>query len=694
MYSYELYHPTFKRAVVLKSDPMGWDAERKTIERDPSLFGIFVKYNPELKFVKDGRSLIAELYNAYGIEADIAITIKKKNISTRAWDVEFEGKLEMLTLKIDKNFCTVKVTDIGFYQKFKNRQDVKVNLQSTTDQDGNSMGAISDLTLPLHSKVIRYESLLKTDGTVTSINAISSGTYYLINGYEIEELDELQDRFPYPTQVSTLLPEAVSKYMYQIKEGGSYQFDIKVGLFWIDAGASITTYTFQIDWKLVTGKPGNYTTTTVGSSYSVTVTPSGPINAEQDFTDSVTKTLVAGDEVYFYGEITLTNGGPGDYNYTPVKGATVSEFKVIADTITPSSEALATGLFETWQRVVRSCTGKSNSFKSNWYGRTENGYASDGSGSLRAITNGDQIRGFSTATNPIYASAKELFETCAAIDGVGMGLEKLNTTYQIVVEPLSYFFRNSKAMRLSFVQDIERSVAADLIYNEIEAGYTTWNNRGQQTNNLDEFCTKRVYSLPITQVKKKLSLIAPYLASGYCIEFARRSASKKTTDTERDKDNFIVQLRRSPALVPEKNEIANTVGVIDSNSIYNARLSPTQNLIRNGARIRSGLYKQDGKQITMSFGDGNNNVITTIGGNAINEKFVNIDSLDAPLWIPEYYEFMAAPSRADWEQLASNPYGYVEFSVSNKDYVKGWLISAKPDAESNKVQFKLLASAL
>ena len=55
---------------------------------------------------------------------------------------------------------------------------------------------------------------------------------------------------------------------------------------------------------------------------------------------------------------------------------------------------------------------------------------------------------------------------------------------------------------------------------------------------------------------------------------------------------------------------------------------------------------------------------------------------------------MAAPGSVEWAAFEAQPYGFVEFSANNRDYVKGWLISAKPDAESNRVQFKLLAAAL
>lgn len=683
MFRFKLYHPSFNKPVTLQNDPMGWDAERKSIERDPVLHGVFVKYNPELKFVKDGRALINELFNSYGIEAEITLTVERKNVATRAWELQYEGILEMITFKTDRNFTTVKTMDTGFYQKFKNRQDVKVNLQAVTDQDGNAMPSFADISLPLHSKTIRKDSVNRTIEATNVYTGIATGTtYYLLYSFDNEITDELGERFTYQPQLSTLDPVANLKHYFVVKDNGSYEFNIRIDQYMSCAVA----INWEVKWYLATGRVGNYTITQIGTTQSVF-----NIAADQQFTATITRTLAANDEVYLYATVVINASGPAtithNYNLNTLR---YSEFSVRGSTVSDSSNATATLIHDVWKRVVRSCTGRENSFKSDYYGRTEDGYAADGAGSLRAITSGEQLRGFSISTYPIYASAKNLFDSCSAIDGVGMGLEKVNGFNRIAVEPLSYFYRNVKAMRLSFVNDIQRSVAQEYLFNEVEAGYNIWNNRGLQINNLDEVNAKRTYSLPIARVKKKLTLISPYIASGYCIEFARRLASKKTTDAEKDKENFIIQLRRSPALVPEKNEAASQSNVIDTASSYNARLSPMQNLVRNGARIRGGLPNQD--IIQMSFGEGNNEATTIVGANTFNEKSIDVASLPKPFWKAEYYEFMAAPSSQDWAAFELQPYGFIEFSANNRDYVKGWLISAKPDADSNRVHFKLLAA--
>ncbi len=689
MYRFKLYHPTFKAALVLNNDPMGWDAERKTIERDPTLHGVFVKYTPDLKFVKDGRALIADLYNSFGIEAEITLTIEAKNLKTREWELQYTGRLDLTTLVIDKDFAQCRVDEIGFYQKIKNRQDIKVSLQAATDQDGNNLAVFPDLNLPMHSKSIRRTFRMVGSETCPIAYNLSPGNYYYVPSFESQNLiiDELKERFTYEAALSSTLPTNAQRFHFLTDEDGILSTNISITFQAFASG--LFPVNINVSWFLVYGKPGNYTTVGIGG----TVSGVNTVIAEFGVTLQLSNiALPKNSEVYIYCRVN-TVGGVADVGLSFAANAIeLNNLTSIA-----SSTAKAVAIFETWQRAIRNISGKENSFKSTYYGRTENGYAADGGGSLRAITNGDQIRGLDIAKNPIYVSVKELLATCQAIDGVGMGLEKNGGTNQVVVEPLAYFYRNIKALRLSNVLDIKRSVASAYYYNEVEVGYNSWNNRGQQANNLDEVNSKRSYTLPISQVKKKLLLMSPYIAAGYSIEFVRRSASQKTTDTERDKDNYIIQLRRNASVLePEKNQGITIANVIDAGTVYNARLSPMQNLLRNGRMIASGLYKADTSAlVNISVGEGNNEATTQIGaGDVVNENSIAIAKLGEPLWKPEFYEFVAAPSKEDWANFEKEPYGFVEFSASNKDYVKGWLISAKPDAESNRVQFKLLASAL
>jgi len=548
MYRFLLYHPDLKRATQI-ADPMGWDAERKSYERDPQLHGVFIKYNPELKFVNNGRAVIMQLYKTYGIEADITLTIERKDLKSRAWKKEYEGRLNLTTLQKSKLFATCQVDDRSFYQKIKNRQDVKVNLLNTADLDGGDIGAVTPLSITLHSKTIRRK--------FTATTATDSTTYALPTGNNFHDLvfdniisDEVEERFTYGRGFSQLNPSTIDKYLFLAAEGGTYKLNVTLTHLIIQAGALTAT----MEWFLVTGSPAGYTTLQIGPTHTETSGSGIDMNSVADLGASAisltnhTVTLTPSDEIYIYARL----------NVSVTTTATVFDFTIDfdleADTKIADSTANTLPVFETWQRLIRAVSGKASTFKSDYYARTENGAATDGAGSLRTFLSGEQIRGL--ATPSLNVSVKELFDSCRAIDGVGMGLEK-NTdgSDRIAVEPLLYFYRNSKALRLNFVEDIGEGVAAGYYYNEIEIGYTSWSNRGQQLNNLDEVNTKRNYVLPISQLKKKLSLLSPYIASGYSIEFVRRAAAKKTTDTERDKDIFIVQLRRNASvLVTEKNE--------------------------------------------------------------------------------------------------------------------------------------------
>lgn len=692
-----LYHSDLKRPVKI-SDPSGWDAERKTIEREPELHGVFVRYNPELRFVRDGRALIALLYNQYGIEADITIIIERKNMTTRVWEVQYSGRLDLTSLVIEKVTATCKIDDIGFYQKLKNRNTILVNLQSLIDQDGNAMPQLgSDLSLSLHSKALSktFKGFMAQSPTLQLTFASGKFIQY---GYDPNNVDEITNRLWYQFQAADIVYE-----WFQIEEGGSYTFNLNILMMHVKTGASAASAPFYL--QINGNSPVNFTLVN-------TYVASPALNIHAHWRLTYTVTLGAGDKVYLYGQNNYGSSAVFDIEnnfwansiltsfgqpLAPADADTVCE--VTALTTFPSTEAITVPIHEAWQRVVQSATGKSNSFKSDYYGRVENGYASDGPGSLRVITNGNQVRQLPIIDKPIFTSPKELVDACRAIDGVGLGLEKnTNGSDRLRVEPLSFFYQNVKALRLDYVQDISREVAEPFYYNEMDLGYANWNARGKQLNNLDEFNTKRNYALPISQVKRKLALLCPWIASGYVIEFVRREgATSQTTDTEQDNLNFIICLRRSgPSLVTEKNEAVTVANVIDASSVYNARITPMNNLLRNGQMIRSGLYKRDTLTIKMTLGEGNNEIttITSPSPDVVNEKEIAITKLGKPLWLPEFYNFSAAPSTADWAAFEQNPYGYIEFSANNKNHVKGYLTLATPDSDDRRVKFKLLAAAL
>ncbi|MFN7336455.1 MAG: hypothetical protein ACK5SS_11100, partial [Cyclobacteriaceae bacterium] len=397
----------------------------------------------------------------------------------------------------------------------------------------------------------------------------------------------------------------------------------------------------------------------------------------------------------------MSGFGPGRALYLDFDDTIDQRLFMQADTSFPATEATGTLIFETWQRVLRSIADKPNDaiFFSSYYGRTENGYAADGAGSLRLMLTGNKIRGLDS--KGVTLSLKQLMDFAMAVDGAGIGLERVGTTERVRVEPLTHWYRAQKMMRLTFVKDLQKEVIPELIYSQVKIGYDN-KALNEQTNNLDEFNVFREYTTPISVVKNPLSLMTDIVTSGYTIEYLRRTREAQTRDTERDDDVICVQLRRDGLnLVTDKNEDFTVLTLIlDAPTVYNAKLSPARCLKRNGRLIGAGLQKNRTESLRFNFAPANSEMQSRLTGESVNtieNASPVISTLDKPLFVAEKYTFKAVLTREQWKYLnttdpdaPNNVWQYIEFSDTDQNFTKGYLMKATPRPDSLEGEFELI----
>lgn len=668
--------------------------------------GIFFDYAPKLRFVKDGRSFVQFYYEKYGIETEIILRIEKLDSLTGQFLIDYVGKLNLTTYKVTTTTCDVNVENTGFLQKLKNRQDIKVDINNLVSQGG---GAIPSFTnenrnITLHSRAIqnqfiRLSQLDLVSGVYPSLTipAGQTGNQYILLDLDNCTKDEIKDRQPYAQQISNIDPLPALKYVFKVTLAGDYTFVFNINNGYYSLGTLATGST--LSWYLKHGKPGNYTTHQIGTTFTILGDSIIPIN----FAGTFTASLVPDDEVYIYGLFNITPGvlGWAGFSwYQDFSNASPTQISITALTKTPTSVCKTQLIHECWARLLQSITDTKDPLRSSYYGRVDSepyAYGSDGSGSLRAITNGNQAR---LIDKPIYVSFKDLFESCRAIDGIGVGIEKSNNIERLRVEPLTYFYQAKRLMQLSFVKDIEKSVATDMYFNQLDGGLDKWTN-DKQTNQ-DEFTGVRSWGLPITQIMSKLEMKSPYIYSGSSLEVTRRKAGDVTKDTETDNENFIIQLRRNSGnFDPDRNQdFTSVLGIIDPSSAYNLKLSPLRNIKRNGRLLRSFLDKFQTAVLKLNYKEGNAGMVSqlTTESSALTEGAdISVSSLDKPLFLAEYYEFKADLTRQQLLDLQvtdpsadKNVWQYIEFSYNDRDWLRGYLVEAKPNPVNNECQFKLV----
>lgn len=713
MYKFYINHIDLDRPQLLKYDPIGWDSLGKTIKRDLALHGVFWEYAPKLQWIKDGKELIHRIIEQHGPEAEVTVTIYRKNRSTRRFDLYYTGRLNLMTARITKTYVECNIEQTGFQQKLKNRTDIKVDLSKSTSQEGRPLSVITSFTADLPQKVIRKrftrdKEYLNDDDSKQTVSFIvnDSQTWYILLSFDSTTLsfDEIDERFNYGLQASQIEPVEALKYSFKVKEEGAcaLAFDMHHLMNIFDLGLSGEGTAFEM--LLTYGKPGNYTTEVIGAASSI-----GAGENLYEFNNDYAINLKKEDEVYIYYRLTVIEAvsGPTQIIFKedcvtedpPIN--LISNVTIEFDTVFTPSQATFHLMHEGFTRVVESITDRKDSFRSTLYGRTNSSpvtYPADGPGSLKGFANGKRIRGFPSNQNPNYASLKDLLAVARAIDSAGLGVEYQDGKERCVIEHISYFYSNTRSAQIPFVSKLEKVVLEEFYYNEMESGYDKWGD--EAIGGLDEPNGRREYTLPISQTKKKLNLKCPYPASSYLMEQVRREhyTVSQTKDNKFDGDNFLLQFRRDAGslVVEYGSDFASLSGVISEETISNVRLSPMRNVIRNGAMIRGGLYHQDDRKVTLSFGEGNTALVSRLAEESavVLETSREIATLDAPLWLPEAYEFEAKADHETMAAIEADKYGYIEFAEDGKNWMRGYILEVKPKPDSELTEFRLLKANL
>lgn len=395
--------------------------------------------------------------------------------------------------------------------------------------------------------------------------------------------------------------------------------------------------------------------------------------------------------------------------------ASIKSFiKVEQESLTTATTAKAFAIHEAGARIAQSITNQTDAFRSDLFGRKNsqpNTYSSNGCASFGAITNGFQIRKFPIADRPIYMSMEDFYEGLDAIYNLGMGIETGGSGYVIRVEPKEYFYSTNVILRIGNIPDIKVGVAKNYYYNALKIGYEKWET--ENVNGLEEFNSKRHYSLPVN-TDKELTQFSKIVAGGYPLETARRKqyVDETTTDYEYDNLNFIVCLNRTvdgsgnpnTLTTAEKNEnYTTTTNILSPATAYNLRISPARNALRWNSVVGAGLIKKPGKSLKLTYTEGNGLMETeftadTCEGNYNNELLIEnqdiqwdgVNTNNLPIWIPEIYEFDYPLSFEDYKNIKTNPTYCLEISRTQSDFIKAYILEIRYKPVSGMASFKLL----
>lgn len=420
--------------------------------------------------------------------------------------------------------------------------------------------------------------------------------------------------------------------------------------------------------------------------------------------------LNPGDRVWFYWVV--------DLNFLAANGDMSLAFEYSKDDFSLTSETVYSdtlckgiAIHEAWSRLSEIITDQNLAFYSEFFGRTNSNitYSSDGCGSRTAITSGKNIRRLDN-NPPILESLTTMFNSCDAIWGVGLGIEKYQNRDVLRVEELNYFYSDDVVLTIDYVPNIQMRHRGDLVYNEISIGFKKWETNA--VNGLDEPLTRIKYVVPpIKSNKQKFEKTSDFVAGMYAIELTRRSGNLETKDTSYDDDTFVIALRSDDLTYAEKDENMQAVtNLISPETAYNLRflLSSTFDRLKN--QFVGGLTKLGtlaSPVLMPAQGQGNQTVTYQYvadgcAGDHYGTSQINGDSgkypdaqarRDSPLWLPEEYSFDYPLSFTEYLNLVANPYGLIKFSNSDKNHLSGWLLSVEYNVRHKTGSFTIIRKA-
>lgn len=720
-------------SLVIK-EPGGWDNAVLKLERNNEYYSLVEFYEQPLTFWSPdgGYDYIKNIDETQGVNANIEILIEISDDFGSTWDTVFDGLLALDTKKeIDFYKLECGVIRNDFWSKFITRKGTPVNIQSTTDLDGNAVSAISSVTLNLPSQKIRkqYSGTQQNNGRYTE---------FAVNDYGIVDfnntiLDEIEEKYEYFPATSPDVPFE----LLGIEEDGTYTIDCQVSLVELSLfPASPPTINpisciglFEVKIQINDLTPVNFAEADAALSADGTIgTYVYTAGNYTEYTHTDTYDLKKGDQVRIYIEkITLSPAGTArlilgtgghivtEDPYFPALGDVdgvmdwgESFLTITADTVYPETTCEAFLIHDVGQAILDRKIGGSNRVYSEYFGsQYTNGrtYSSDGCAWRYALTKGLHIRQYTLSEKPIYISFDDFWSGANAIFNLGLGYEQDPDTPSnevIRIEPKEYFFdSSSNSVTLSNINNIEVGYETDLIFKKIEIGYQKWES--ENIRGIDDPQTKHTYATIFNKIGKEISFYSKFIGASLAWETTRRKSTEKSKDWRLDNDLFILSLNTTPAATdvynPELDEnYASITGLLNSEDRYNSRITPGRNFLRWRPFFNGCLQLYFSSDYVFSGGEGNTDMVSNFSeavcdGAIYTADFSekqNIDVTASKLFTHNKWEFEHPLTWTQYKSIRDNRTRSIGLSRTGSGHQAFFVIELSYEITSARAKFKVL----
>lgn len=715
------------------SEPIGWDAVEIMGERDMEYHGWKFKYTDgetTLKFDCDaGGDLIENTYKLAGTDGEIVLEYYYTYFGVET--SLFRGRLMLNKYKKYPNYIECIVENEQFDAKLLSRTEVPVSMTATKTYDGSDVVPPSAYNLTLHAKEIlsQFKEITSDPKYAGSNDPLHSTTFNILPGINDPTINDLADSATFNLYPALGSPVEDSLWIHKFTTKGK----INLSLTWpIDFTVNVKnnnlitggTFDSKIVWVYRAYDALSQTYTETQEVISAIITNTVPANSANnyDITLTGTKTLTdfdvnIGDEIYWFVFVE-TNREFTSVSFPFVTQNTISYY-VAQRQKTDDSTANVWLLDDAIRQVINVISDNKFVFKSTFFERASATLLNDGQASKRVLTNGFQIRKFSTSEKPLKVDFKTVLSSLNAQNCIGLIYRTDQYGRSVIqIERRDFFYQDNEILSISEQQEYFEEAATDyLLFNELEFGYKTFKTDG--FNSLDEFNTSQKDITPIQKNPKKLSQVSDIIASGFTIEDIRRQqfAEKPTESYDNDDSPVMVCVKRSgfSDWVTEKNESFDVVtNLFSPETSYNIRLSPRRMVYNwfvwlkgcffykdGGEQVKNTAVIQNGDMITQ-FNAAETDVIGDVNKDLIQEK-ENFDvgkmadtySIYRPEWVN--FSCRLAPTEVQLinESLtgmsdSTKNFGYIMVKNPEGNWQAGWPFSLRYNYATEKATIKML----
>lgn len=614
-------------------EPDGFKTFNSILKRDFDTHGVFFRFTDsdlKLKFPGSGRDVLKSARDGFGVDATVTLTVKKRTRTTDTFSTIYTGTAVMENIVIDEDYASVDFEEINAMIKIKDRLDVPVKADQTTDLDGGSISAATITEFRMGDKTIQKKSSAILDPR--GIDAESGGTNTIsCDAGSITENTiiwlEQQNQIHFPTENRGFIATNPEFTSISATVGGRFYLDVmnesyiatlavsgRISVRNSNNNASgtilvkILTYTYDNQGNvtlngtklLKTIDIADYDNGAIGdpiNKYATAVDISGSANPDISVTNKFAVlvfeegTAWSGD-FSIWAPVFISTAEGGDFA-DPELTMTLT-----INTSEPDTDVEGYFIHEVLRHNVEAITG-SDMLYAPFFGRIADGYVSNGCAYNYTETNGWKLRAF---TNSVIASLKKRLTSLQAIFGIGYGIERdgVGGSFRFRVDTYDYWYNDALLYEFEDVIDYREEFFDWFSFNEVETGFKDSANDEDEPGTTEDFNSNASWLMPVDRLRGKKSFISEYIGSDLLSEIVRRLqfTKKPTTSSKYDDDLFITEVTSDGAGGWEQGTDKSVSDSGNINPLFNTLINPKFNFFNQYPLINSVVYK---KAITNSF---------------------------------------------------------------------------------------------